>query len=540
MNIALAELDRLMAAPCENEHLEFKEATNQFDFVKLLRYCCAIANEGGGRLVLGVTNRPPRKVAGTRAFQNIEAIKRDLYQRLRFRVHVDELAHPSGRVLVFQIPPRPVGQPVRLDRVYWMRAGESLTEMSEDHLKEIFNEAQKDFSRELCPGAFARHLDQIAIEDFRRRWILKSQNQALANLPPHQLLADADLMRTDQVTYAALILFGTHQALGELLPNAEVVFEYRSDSASIPTQQRVNFRQGLFLIYEEVWDLVNRRNEMQHYQEGLFIYDIPTFNEEVVREAFLNAVCHRDYRLQGSIFIRQSHKQIQFVSPGGFPDGITPDNCLYKQSPRNRTIAEALERCGLVERSGQGFDKIFSRCLREAKPLPDFANTDAYQVSLTLSGVVQDPAFIKFLQNLGSATQSSFYVDDLLVLDLLRQEKRVPQHLEGRLTLLRQSGAIELVSRGRGARYILSKKFYEFSNRRAAYTRSRGLNRETNKELILQHLRHHKEGVIKEFEEVLPSLTRNQIHSLLKELKAEKKAIHFGGRKLGHWTLPCP
>jgi ATP-dependent DNA helicase RecG len=284
--------------------------------------------------------------------------------------------------------------------------------------------------------------------------------------------------------------------------------------------------------------LVNARNDLQHYQDGLFIYDIPTFDEEVVREAFLNAICHRDYRLQGSVFVRQFPRQIQFVSPGGFPDGITPENCLYKQSPRNRTIAEALEKCGLVERSGQGFDKMFSKCLRQTKPLPDFSGTDPYQVSVRLNGTVQDPAFLQFFEKVGASTGESFYVEDLLVLDLLRQGKRVPKDLELRLQHLAERGVIELVSRGRGAKYLLSKKFYDFSNKRGAYTRARGLNRETNKALILEHLRHHKKGVIKEFEEVLPSLTRNQIHSLIKELKTEGKVTHNGGKKLGFWELP--
>ncbi len=81
---------------------------------------------------------------------------------------------------------------------------------------------------------------------------------------------------------------------------------------------------------------------------------------------------------------------------------------------------------------------------------------------------------------------------------------------------------------------------YDFSNKRGAYTRTRGLNRETNKELILLHLRHHKTGFIKEFEEVLPSLTRNQIHALLKELKAEGKATHTGRQKLGSGNSRTP
>jgi ATP-dependent DNA helicase RecG len=280
---------------------------------------------------------------------------------------------------------------------------------------------------------------------------------------------------------------------------------------------------------------VNQRNDRQHYRDGLFVFDIPTFNEDVVREALLNAVSHRDYRLPGSVFIRQFPTRLEIISPGGFPEGITPENCLYKQAPRNRTIAEALERCGLVERSGQGFDKMFSLCIREAKPLPGFSGTDPYQVCLKLDGAIQDPAFIKFLEKVGAETARSFYVDDLLVLNLLRQEKPVPDNLAPRLQNLRDAGVLELLSRGRGARYILSQKFYDFSGKKGAYTRKRGLDRETNKELIIRHLKHHKKGTIKEFEEVLPTLKRTQIHTLLMELKAENRIVHHGGRKLGHW-----
>lgn len=64
MTISLEELQRLMNA-MEGENLEFKEARNRYHFDKLLNYCAALANEGGGRVVLGITDRRPRQVIGT-------------------------------------------------------------------------------------------------------------------------------------------------------------------------------------------------------------------------------------------------------------------------------------------------------------------------------------------------------------------------------------------------------------------------------------------------------------------------------------------
>lgn len=146
--ITLDTLTRWMAAPAESEHLEFKEAKQQFDTTKLLRYCVALANEGGGHLILGVSDRPPRKVVSSQAFAaatDLNDIKARIVDKLHIRVDVHELAHADGRVLVFEIPSRPQGQPLEMDGAYLMRAGEDLVPMTPDHLRRIFAEGQADW-----------------------------------------------------------------------------------------------------------------------------------------------------------------------------------------------------------------------------------------------------------------------------------------------------------------------------------------------------------------------------------------------------------
>jgi hypothetical protein len=99
--ITLATLHQWMAVPAENEHIEFKEAKQQFDSTKLLRYCVALANEGGGYVVLGVTDKLPRSVVGSKAFLSpihLNDIKARIVEKLRIRVEVSEMMHPDGRV----------------------------------------------------------------------------------------------------------------------------------------------------------------------------------------------------------------------------------------------------------------------------------------------------------------------------------------------------------------------------------------------------------------------------------------------------------
>jgi predicted HTH transcriptional regulator len=80
--------------------------------------------------------------------------------------------------------------------------------------------------------------------------------------------------------------------------------------------------------------LINIRNENQHFQSGLFVLDVPTFDEQSVREAILNAVSHRDYQLGGSVFVRQYPRKLTIESPGGFPFGITEENILDRETKK--------------------------------------------------------------------------------------------------------------------------------------------------------------------------------------------------------------
>jgi ATP-dependent DNA helicase RecG len=533
MNTSLNQLQLWMSSK-EDEHLEFKQAKQNFHFEKLVKYCAALANEGGGKMILGVTDKIPRHVVGCQTFKPLERTKAGLIDRLRLRIEGEEINHPDGRVIIFHVPSRPIGMPIQIEGAYWMRGGEELVPMTPDMLKRIFDEGGPDFSAEFCPDASINDLILEAIDNFRKRWIKKSGNQDLEKFSVEKLLEDAELMTDGRLTYAALILFGTRKTLGRCLAQAEIIFEYRSTEATGPSQQREEFRQGFFSSYDALWDIVSLRNERQHFQDGLFMLDIPTFNEGAIREAILNAISHRDYRHAGSVIIRQFPRRIEIVSPGGFPPGITPENILDRQFPRNRRLADAFAKCGLVERAGQGLNRIFEACIREGKPLPDFQGTDEYQVSLTLHGQVQDPRFIRFLEKIGQQRLASFTTHDLIILNYVFWGYSLPDFYKSRIPILLENGIIERTTRNK---YILSRQFHSFLGRRGTYTRKRGLDKETNKALLLKHFQECGQGGCKfeELAQVLPSLSRYQIHGLLKELKEEKRIKVEGRTKAGRW-----
>ena len=530
------QFQALLASP-EGSRIEFKTAASGYQFEDLVKYCVALANEGGGVMVLGVTDRRPRQVVGTQAFLEPGRTEAGLFEQLRRRIQIEEYIHDGKRVLLFHIPGHLPGTAWQHKGTFWMRAGDALVPMTDEQLRRIHEETGPDFSAEFCAEAHLNDLDQNAVDVLRRLWQRKSPEQNLAIRSEEQLLTDAEFIVDGRLTYAALILLGKREALGRYLGQAEIIFEYRSGEAPGPAAERREFRMGFLPVLDEIWRLINLRNDLQHFQQGLFVWDVPTFNERAVREAVLNAVSHRDYRSSGSVFIRQYPRRIEIVSPGGFPPGITPENILWQQNPRNRRIAEVLSKCGLVERAGQGLDLIFRECIKQSKRLPDFSRTDAHFVWLTLYGEILDPEFLRFLEEIGQERMAMFSTDDFLVVDIVRRGQLVPDILESRAEHLLEQGIIERHGRGRAAHMLLSRQFYRHLGKAGVYTRKRGLDRETNKALLQKHIGDNQTvgAKMEELRQVLPSLSRNQIQVLLREMKKQGLVHVHGATKAGRW-----
>ena len=145
MPTSIEELEQWIQVPKEIEGLEFKAARTAFDGNRLMDYCVGISNDGGGKLILGVTNTLPREIVGTAAVGDTQEMQKKVLDKLHFEVKIEEVAHPKGRVVVCHIPTRPPGTAVHHDGRYWMRSGEELRAMSPDRLREIFAEGKPDW-----------------------------------------------------------------------------------------------------------------------------------------------------------------------------------------------------------------------------------------------------------------------------------------------------------------------------------------------------------------------------------------------------------
>ena len=442
------DLERLLAQP-EGPSLECKEAKGSFNDDKLRRYLCALANEGGGHVILGVTDKRPRRVVGSRAFPNVQADVRRIRESLRPPPSVEavEITHSDGRVVVFEVGSRARGQVVRFERVRWVRDGESLTDMDDARLRQILLE-QTDVTAEPCPDARLRDLDPEAIAAFREGVAAKAREQnpeqaaRYAAMSVGQLLRDTRLTDADgTLSRAALLLLGTEDALDRWAPNAEVVFEYRMSAGTGRYDRRVARRRALLLTVTEMWEIVLgiASQRLVEVQDGTRVVRLLRFSERAVREAILNAAAHRDYFDSEGVLIRMSPDSLEVLSPGPFPPTVTPENVAEEQYRRNRKLAESLERCGQIERSGQGVDLMIEMAVRMAEPLPAFVEPEGRRVLVTLFGS-PDMDALPIMRRVPSDTWPELTAAELRTLDAVR--RGLPR------TAIHEAPALRLVERG--------------------------------------------------------------------------------------------
>ncbi len=529
-------LDEIIVAK-EGERFEFKEAKHSFSFDKLLQYLCAYSNLGGGHVVFGVSDLRPRQVVGSMAFEQPERVRRTLIDKLKVGVDFELFNEGTDRrVLMFTVAGRPVGLPVMADGIAWWRDGDSLVPMPPDEMRLIFAEAAKDFSADICEGACLGDLDPRAIAEFRTLWMRKSGIEEMSKWSDEKMLYDSEAVTARGVTNAAIALFGRHEAVCRLLPQAEIIYEYRDAEEPGPADNRVEFREGFFGCYDALWNEMAKHNTLQHYQDRFSIPDIPTFDERIVREIVLNAVSHRDYQLAPSVFIRQYRDRIEVDSPGGLPADVTVENILDRQSPRNRRIADLFSKAGFVERAGQGMDIIYNRSIRQAKALPDFSGTDRMHVRVTHVGIVEDPQLVAMMHKIGVETLKGFSVGDLLVVHNVRKKKPIPNSLQRNLERVLETGLIERSGHGR---YILGRRYYGQIGHRGAYTREKGLKADAIKALMLQHITENNEvgSPFSDFTEAFPAMSRSTLQRLLRQMKDAKEIMVVGSRRVAKWYI---
>lgn len=507
----------------------------------ILGYVTALCNEKGGSLVIGMEDKYPHKVVGTRQNENSTGeLEANIYRDTGIRPKIYELyedeAEKKGRVLVIDVPSRPAGTVFKFEDVPLMRVGEELKPMSDEVYLSIIQENEPDFSQQICRDATLDELDPEALSVLKEKYAKKQNNPIFLTLSNRQILSDLQLITDEGVTNAAVILLGKENFIKRVYPQASVMLEYRHSESQITFDNRISYSQPFFIMIDRLWHDIDLRNGKFQIKEGPYIFDVPYFNEEVIRESINNAITHRDYTRHSETVIKQYPQKLIVTNAGGFPHGVTIDNILTVPStPRNRLLADVLSKTGIVERSGQGIDKIFYRTLSEGKEAPDYSGSDAFNVELILSAIIQDKAFTLFIESVQQnlAEDNKLSVFEIVVLDKIRRNEKTTALDKAVIKQLMDRNLIEKRGKTNGIHYILCRSYYEFTGNTAEYSKKSDWNTSQVTSIIIPFLTKYNKAKMGDFVKLLDGhLTRRQVRVYIQHM-VDQNILTASGKGYG-------
>lgn len=368
--------------------------------------------------------------------------------------------------------------------------------MPDEQLPHTSQKKTFDFSKRSCAGSSISDLDTNAIHLLKIKYAKKHNEPAFVDLSDEQALTALNLLKGKRVRNAALILLGKKSALCKHLPQSTIVLEYRTREGRIHCNRRDKLIGPFLLMIEQLWCTINSRNASIPLYKGAPQHDcIPSFNEEVIREALLNAIAHRDYQIASETLIKQYPHQIEIISSGGFPQSVSLDTLIKgRRIPRNKFLVEIMATCGIVERTGRGINKIFRNTLVEGKSAPDYSKSDDTQVSLSLSALIEDSAFARYIKTIQHSSDHPHELSahDMFTLNQvrLRQDKK---HLNKIIVSnLVKMHYVEARHKTRARIYLLGKAYFEFAGNLEEYLKSGDEENEEASALIIAYLENNQ------------------------------------------------
>ncbi|MHB1295588.1 MAG: ATP-binding protein [Anaerolineae bacterium] len=306
---------------------------------------------------------------------------------------------PKGTVVTIAV--KPTAYQVSLDGIaVYVRSGAGNVLLSAEQVeRSARDKTPQALEDDSVAGATLADLDDDILDEYQRNRIRRGPRGE--TLTRTELLHDAGAIdAAGRPTVAGLLLFGRHPQ--RFFPQVGVVLvRFRGTSVRDAVasgerySRRVEVVGPLARLVERSWEVLYEEISRNSTTEGLQRRETHAYPPEAVREALVNAICHRDYAIAGQrVEIRLFDDRMEVMSPGGLPGHITLDNILEEHYSRNPRLVRGLFQWGYIEELGQGIDIIYEAMQREHHPLPVLRDTGR-SFTVTLYNAV-DPVVKQF------------------------------------------------------------------------------------------------------------------------------------------------
>ncbi|MGC9423806.1 ATP-binding protein [Vibrio sp.] len=368
---------RLLVSVGESETVEFKKSTAQLR--RAAETLCGMLNSSGGRVLIGVT--PEGRIVGQTVSDKTIREVAEVLQKFEPPASIaQERVNVSDHkvVLVLEAIPNPESRPYVFDGRPYRRIGSTTSIMPQATYQRLLNErAHSRIRWENQPAEGYNNTDLDSEEILRtvRLGIAAGRlPESTGNAIP-DILERLGLLRDGRPNQASVVLFGSRFMPD--YPQCQLrLARFRGVNKSEFLDQRQIEGHAFHLLEEAMLFLRRHLPVAGRVIPGLFERkDEPLFPLEALREALVNAFCHRDYTIiGGAVSLAIFDDRLEIWSDGTLPFDLKPEDLKreHPSRPRNPLIAQVFYLRGMIERWGRGTQKIVELCVKAGHPEPEF------------------------------------------------------------------------------------------------------------------------------------------------------------------------
>ncbi len=450
------------------------------DIQLLAETLVAFANTDGGTILIGYDERG--RCVYPLTPEELEAALRQALALVvpPVRATIEDISGEGNTLMLAVRVPRSVDMHSLSNGQVLVRVGSNNRVLTGAQIRSLSaSKAVGDFEAEPVPGATLADFDDAMVAEYlehreartRRKMDLPSRDAAGAASLLHEIGA---LDARGNPTVAGILLFGKNPQA--FLPQSGLVFvkfpgvEPRSESGRAGYGRREEINGPLARVIERAWEVVLEEMRVGAVVRGLEREEVLEYPEFAVREALVNAVCHRDYRLRGRrIEVRKYADRLEVISPGGLAGFITLDNIVDEHFSRNPRIVQGLFYWGYIEELGLGVDRMIEEMVAAGHPAPKF-NATTYSFTVTLSNARERRAMHNILPPLDAPLPPGLLLNErqIKALQYVRAHGRItnrdfqtlctgvtPETLRSDLADLVEKGVLMRIGEKKGTYYIL-------------------------------------------------------------------------------------
>ncbi len=415
----------------ESLTVEFKSDKKKYPDSLIFEEIVALANTEGGELYLGVEDNG-----------DISGVHEDHMNPLTLPAYIANHTVPPLSVRCEILPTHPsvlkLSVPKSLNSIVATVSGkvlhrrlkangepESVVMYPFEFASRLSNLRLLDYSAIVVDQADLSVIDDVELSRLRNIISTYHGEYVLASLNKEDLCKALGLVREiNSVLYptvTGILLLGSEQSISQFVPTAKSSFQYLSGT-NVVVNKEIN--KSILGAIEELFDLINANVHEKEFSVGPYRISVPDYDQSAVREAIVNAFCHRDYSKMGRIRIELSDEGLRISSPGSFIEGVNYKNLIsVEPHGRNPLLADVLKRIGLAERTGRGIDRIYEGSLRYGKSLPDYSQSTDINVCVFFPISEPDEVFLELLIRIQNSIGHGLSLSSMFILYELRIEE---------------------------------------------------------------------------------------------------------------------